>query len=70
MIIEILYEVGIENQRTGERLNVEVWGECGMQATGKLTNSLIGYDKPYAWTGTSPIYQNNKLVTREVEYKE
>lgn len=67
MITETLYEVGIKNKRTGECQNVEVWAECGMQATHKLFGSLIGIDKPYAWTGTGPIYLNNKLVQREVE---
>lgn len=67
MITETLYIVGIENKRTGERLNVEVWGEYNEQATAKLLNSLIGFDKPYAWTGTGPVYINNKLVQREVK---
>ena len=67
MITETLYSVGIKNKRTGERLNVEVWGERNEQATAKLLNSLIGIDKPYAWTGTSPVYIDNKLVQREVK---
>ena len=67
MIIEMLYSVGVKNKRTGETLNLEVWGESNMQATGKLLGSLIGIDKPYAWTGTNPIYVNNEVVQREVE---
>lgn len=66
MVIEMLYEVGIKNKRTGERQNVEVWAECGTQATHKLLESLIGIDKPYTWTGTEPVYVDNKLVHREV----
>ena len=66
MIIEMLYEVGIKNKRTGERLNVEVWGESSMLATNKLLGSLIGIDKPYAWTGTNPVYIDNNIVQREV----
>lgn len=67
MITETLYRVGIKNKRTGERLNVEVWGESNEKASFKLLNSLIGIDKPYAWTGTDPVYIDNNLVQREVE---
>ena len=35
-------------------------------ATSKLLNSLIGIDKPYAWTGTGPVYVDNHTVEREV----
>lgn len=66
MIIEMLYRVGIQNKRTGERQHVEVWAESNEEATSKLLNSLIGFDKPYAWTGTGPLYVNNQIVQREV----
>lgn len=67
MIKETLYKVGIKHKRTGERLHVEVWGESNDQATNKLLNSLIGIDKPYAWTGTGPVEIDNHIIQREVE---
>ena len=27
----------------------------------------IGYDCPYRWTGTGPVYENNSIVTRKAK---
>ena len=62
--MERLYSVGIRHKETGNKVNVEVWGTSPEEATSKLLNSLIGIDKQYAWTGTGPVYKNNKTVER------
>ena len=59
-----LYEVGMKHIETGEKLTVQVWGTNVDQATNKLLNSLLGPDNQYIWTGSGPVYKNNKLVTR------
>lgn len=63
-LVEYLYSVGMEDRETGERLNLKVWAEYTDAATHKLTTALFGAYGPYRWTGTGPIYRNNKLVTR------
>jgi hypothetical protein len=63
---ERLYSVGVRNKRTGERFSLDVWADTNEHATSKLLNSLIGIDKPYAWTGTGPVYVDNHTVEREV----
>ena len=63
---ERLYGVGIRHKESGEKITVEVWGKSPEDATAKLLNSLIGIDKRYAWTGTGPVYKNNKTIEREV----
>lgn len=67
MAKEHLYSVGIQNKNTRERQKLLVWAKNTDEATHKLTGSLIGYDCPYNWTGTSPVYEENQLVTREAK---
>ena len=62
---ERLYSVGVKNKRTGERFSLDVWADTNEHATAKLLDSLIGIDKPYAWTGTGPVYVDNRIVERD-----
>ena len=66
MTYEHLYTVGIKEKKTGETLKLQVWAKNADEATHKLTGSLIGYPCQYYWTGTSPVYEDNKIVTRKV----
>lgn len=61
------YHVGIRHKVTGEKLALEVWAENTDAATHKLTGTLIGPNCEYAWTGTGPLYENNRLIRREVK---
>lgn len=63
---EHLYAVGIQEKKTGGKLQLQVWAKNADEATHKLTGSLIGYYCQYRWTGTSPVYEDNKIVTRKV----
>lgn len=62
---EYLYQVDLRNKTTGERLHLNVWAENTDAATHKLTGTLIGPKCEYAWTGTGPLYENNKLIERK-----
>lgn len=62
---EYLYSVGVKHKKTGEKINLYVWAQNVDEATHSLTGSLIGYDREYAWTGSGPVYENNKIVERE-----
>lgn len=64
---EHLYSVGLEHKQTGERIDLQVWARNTDEATHKLTGVLIGYSCPYRWTGSGPVYENNKIVTREAK---
>lgn len=64
---EHLYSIGLKHKKTGERIDLQVWAKNTDEATHKLTGILIGYDCPYRWTGTGPVYENNKIVTRKVK---
>lgn len=61
------YQVGIRHKVTGERFTLEVWAENTDDATYKLTGTLIGPNCEYDWTGTNPLYENNRLIRREVK---
>ena len=63
---EHLYTVNLRHKETNLSLKVQVWARNTDEATHKLTGSLIGYPCQYHWTGTSPVYENNKIVTRKV----
>ena len=63
---EKLYSVGIRHKKTGERTKLFIWAENVDKATHCLCGTLIGYKCEYEWTGTSPVYEKNELVTREV----
>lgn len=64
---EHLYSVGLEHKKTGERIDLQVWAKNTEDATHKLTGVLIGYYCPYRWTGSGPIYEDNKIITREMK---
>ena len=63
---EHLYSVGLEYKKTGERMDLQVWAKNTDEAPHKLTGVLIGYTCPYRWTGSVPIYENNRIITREI----
>ena len=49
---------------TGEKTNLKVFADNADAATRKATNiGLFGIDGPYIWTGTGPLYKNNKLIS-------
>ena len=64
---EHLYTVSVQDKKTKEKLKLQVWARNTDEATQKLTGSLIGYHCQYRWIGTSPVYEDNKIVTRKVE---
>lgn len=64
---EFLYQVGIKDKKTGEKMHLRVWAKNTDEATHKLTGALFGYYAEYEWTGTGPLYENNKLIEREVK---
>ena len=63
---EHLYTVSVQDKKTNEKLKLQVWARNIDEATHKLIDSLIGYHCQYRWTGTSPVYEDNKIVTRKV----
>ena len=63
---EHLYTVSVQDKKTNEKLKLQVWARNTDEATQTLTGSLIGYNCQYRWTGTSPVYEDNKIVTRKV----
>ncbi len=66
-MIEHLYSVGIQHKKSKEKYKLCVWVKNTDEATHKLTGTLIGYAYEYDWTGSSPIYENNKLITRRAD---
>lgn len=57
---ERLYEVGMKNRKTGERLTLIVRGYDVDDATRRVTNGLFGYMGPYIWTGSGPHYEEKE----------
>ena len=64
---EYLYSVGMKDKRTGEKINLRIWAQNTDDATHKVTNALFGAYGEYSWTGSGPLYENNKLIEREVK---
>ena len=62
---EYKWSVGLRHKATGTRLDVHVWAPTNDAATHSLCGVLIGPECDYEWTGTGPIYENNKTVERE-----
>lgn len=62
---EQLFSVGIQHIKTGERINLEVWAKNVHEATHEL-HGVIGPYTQYRWTGSGPVYKDNKIVTREI----
>lgn len=70
---EYKWSVGLRHKATGTRLDVHVWAPTNDEATHRLCGVLIGPECDYEWTGTGPVYENNKTVEREARpdiYKE
>ncbi len=63
---EHLYEVGLKDKRTGEKLNLRIWAENTDVATHKITNALFGINGEYQWTGSGPLYEKNQLISRDI----
>lgn len=63
---EHLYSVGLEHKKTEERIDLQVWARNTDEATHKLTGVLIGYTCLYRWSGSGPVYENNRIITREI----
>lgn len=62
---EYLYEVSIIDKKTNQKINLRVWAKHTDDATWKVVEPLVGYNKEYTWFGSAPIYENNKLIERE-----
>lgn len=60
-----LYTVGMKDKRTGEKINLRIWAANTDEATGKVTGALFGMYGEYVWTGSGPVYEDNKLFERE-----
>lgn len=63
---EYLFNVSIKHKNTGERIRLSVWAKNVDDATHNLCGSLIGYKCEYEWCGSSPVYENNEIIVREV----
>lgn len=61
---EILFLVGIKDKETGEKLDLKIWAENVDRATAKTLGVMGGTNAQYTWTGTSPMYKNNEVITR------
>lgn len=57
-----LYQVTIQDRKTGEKLYLKVKAHNTDEATYSITNALFGHNGPYRWLGTGPLYENNKLI--------
>ncbi len=66
-MIERLYSVGIQHKESKEKQKLFVWAKNTEEATHKFTGTLIGYDCEYVWTGSGPVYKDNKQITRHTE---
>lgn len=63
---EYEYRVSAKCKDTGDYINLYVWAENGDIATAKFAGVLFGHNCEYEWRGTSPMYENNQLISREV----
>lgn len=61
-----LFRVSAKDRRTGEEVHLHVWAENNSAATDRLCEALFGKYGPYTWTGTSPEYENNEVIKREI----
>lgn len=64
---EHLYQVGMKDKRTGEKIELRIWAKNTDEATHKVTTALFGANGEYSWTGSGPVYKNNELVSREAK---
>ena len=63
---EYLYEVGLRDKKTGEKIKLRVWAFDTTEATRKVATALFGFGGEYAWTGSGPIFENNCIVFRNI----
>lgn len=61
-----LYRVSMMHRKNGEKVSLEVWAEDIEEATARC-NFLFNYDGEYRWTGSNPLYENNKLISKKCE---
>lgn len=61
---ECMYSVCMMHKKSGERIKLDVWASGTDEATRKVVDAIGGYHGEYEWRGTSPVYRNNELVTR------
>ena len=57
-----LYEIGLKDRETGENITLKVKARNTDEATHSICEPLLGYDGPYKWLWTGPLYRNNKLI--------
>ena len=62
---EYLYQVCMKDRCTGEKIKLKIWAENVDEATHKVTSVLFGAYGEYSWTGSNPLYENNKCIERE-----
>lgn len=60
---EILYIVHMKDKKTGENLELKVWGKNCEDATSKI-NNLFCYGAWYMWTGTEPMRDDKGEVIK------
>ena len=58
-----VWTVNIKNNRTGEKISLEVTAATNEEATRKCTG-LFGYNGDYQWTGTGPLYEEERQVQK------
>ena len=63
---EYLFLIGMKDRRTGDKINLRVWGENVVAATNKITSALFGYHGEYVWTGSGPLHETNEVISRDV----
>lgn len=62
-----LYCTRFKDNRTEEILNIRVWAQDTYDAYRQLNDILFGADREYQWLGTEPVYEDNHIITKEVE---
>lgn len=58
-----VWTVSMKNSRTGEKISLEVSAATNEEATGKC-RGLFGYNNDYQWTGTGPLYEEERQVQK------
>ena len=57
-----LYQISIKDKCTCEVIKLKVKAHNTDEATHSVTSALFGKNGPYTWLGSSPLYENNKLI--------
>ncbi|MEI3100991.1 MAG: hypothetical protein V8T45_04005 [Oscillospiraceae bacterium] len=63
---EYQYRISAKCKDTGDNIRLYVWAENADAATHKLCGILFGYHCEYEWCGTSPMYEGNKIISRDI----